>query len=99
MWLINAAHTKGLSIGSKNAGEMIKDIVNDVEFGIVESAFHYKETNDYTQLITAGKPVFACEYTETGENLNSFCAKAKQLKFAAILKHVDLEAWVQFCPA
>jgi hypothetical protein len=84
--------------GIDNCPEMVNDLLNDVDFGLVESGFRFDEATPFMPLINAGKPVFAIEYTDAESTLASFCPQAKQMKFSAILKHQQMNAWVQFCP-
>jgi hypothetical protein len=48
--------------------------------------------------IEAGKPIIDTEYTDTGITLEDFCAQALAMQFSALLKHRDLDAFIQACP-
>jgi hypothetical protein len=97
-WFAAEAHNRGLSVGLKNDGDQVNDLVSTFDWVIAEDCFHYNECEVYSPFISANKPVFAAEYTSTGATTSSFCSKAKQLNVSAILKKLDLDAWVTFCP-
>ena len=98
LWLADEAHQRGLAIGIKNASDQVKDLVDHFDFAITEDAFFYDWAEDMKPFITAGKPVFAAEYTDLGGDFESFCRKSKELKFSIILKNRNLDAWIQTCP-
>lgn len=98
LWLADEAHQRGLAIGQKNASDQTKDLVNIYDFAITEDYFYYNDAKSMLPYIKAGKPVFAAEYTDLGGDFESFCQKSKELKFSAILKNRNLDAWIQTCP-
>jgi hypothetical protein len=97
LWLADEAHQRGLAIGQKNASDQTLDLVDIFDFAITEDAFFYNWTDDMKPFITAGKPVFAAEYTDLGGDFASYCLKSETLKFSLILKHRNLDAWIQTC--
>jgi len=98
LWLTDEAHKRGLAIGVKNAPDQVKDLVEPFDFAITEDAFFYEWAEDMKLFISAGKPVFAAEYTDLPGDFNLFCQKSKQLNFSTILKNRELDAWVKYCP-
>jgi hypothetical protein len=98
MWLAGEAHLRGLSIGLKNDSEQVQDLLPHYDWALTEDCFFEEWCDDMTPFIAAGKAVFAAEYTDTGITLDDFCPQAKLLRFSAILKHHDLDAWRQACP-
>jgi hypothetical protein len=98
IWLATEAHARGLSIGLKNDDEQVADLLPYFDWALTEDCFDQGWCDSMTPFITAGKPVFAAEYTDTGITLGDFCPQAKALKFSAILKNRDLDAWRQTCP-
>ncbi len=54
-----------------------------------EECCHYRECDNYTQFIAAGKPVFQVEYSL---RTSKFCPKANALNFNPMKKDVDLTA-------
>ena len=98
LWLAEQAHRRGLAIGQKNAPDQTRDLVQIYDFAITEDAFHYDWAKDMLPYIQAGKPVFAAEYTDLPGNFQEFCRQSKELGYITILKHRDLDAWLQTCP-
>ncbi len=98
LWLADEAHRRGLAIGQKNAPDQTEDLVDVFDFAITEDAFYYGWAEEMSSYIQAGKPVFAAEYTDLPGDFEAFCRQSKALGFSTILKHRDLDAWVQTCP-
>ena len=96
-WIAQLAHQRGLDIGQKNAPHLVPELVNYFDFAVVESSFYYQETEAYFPYITANKPVFAIEYTDNWHRNTSFCELSLSLQFSTILKHRNLDQWVQPC--
>ena len=97
LWLAEEAHKRGLAIGQKNAPDMTKDLVDVLDFAILEDAFYYDWAEDVKPYTDAGKAVFDAEYTDLPGDFAAACRQSKALRFSTILKHRDLNAWVQFC--
>lgn len=98
LWLAEEAHKRGLAIGQKNAPDQTKDLVDVYDFAITEDAFYYDWAKDMLPYIRANKPVFAAEYTDLPGDFQVFCHQSKELGFSTILKHRDLDAWLETCP-
>jgi hypothetical protein len=98
LWLADEAHKRGLAIGVKNAPDQVKDIIEHFDFAITEDAFYYGWAEKMLPFIEAGKPVFAAEYTDLNGKFTAVCRQSKELKFNTILKHRNLDAWIQTCP-
>ncbi|GIV98029.1 MAG: endo alpha-1,4 polygalactosaminidase [Herpetosiphonaceae bacterium] len=96
-WLAQEAHARGLSIGLKNNPDQVTDLLPDFDWALTEECFDQGWCEQLRPFIEAGKPVFAAEYTDTGIVLDQFCPQARQLRFSAILKRRDLDAWRQAC--
>jgi len=98
LWLAEEAHKRGLAIGQKNAPDQTKDLVEVFDFAITEDAFYYGWAEEIQPYIQNGKPVFAAEYTDLPGDFAEFCRQSRELGFSTILKHRDLDAWLQTCP-
>ena len=48
--------------------------------------------------ISAGKPVFAAEYTDMEVDFDAACTWGRENGVSFILKHRDLDAWLETCP-
>jgi hypothetical protein len=97
-WLADEAHRRGLAIGQKNAPDQVGALVELLDFAITEDAFYYGWADQMRPFIEAGKPVFAAEYTDLPGDFGEFCRQSHRLGFSTILKHRDLDAWVESCP-
>jgi len=97
IWLANQAHARGLSIGLKNDSDQIAVLLSSFDWTLLESCFAQGWCDQATPFITAGKAVFAIEYTDTGITTTQFCPQANATNFNAILKHRELDAWRQAC--
>ncbi len=97
-WLVEQAHARGLSIGMKNDGDQVTDLVNDFDWALTEDCFYQNWCDQMKPFIQQGKAVFAAEYTDTGIMLDDFCPLAKEIKFSVIFKNRGLDAFRKTCP-
>ena len=94
IWLAEAAHRRGLSIGLKNDMDQIDVLLSHYDWALNEQCFEYDECETLLPSIEAGKAVFNVEYAlETGE----FCEKARALGFNSLRKNLDLGSWLEPC--
>jgi endo-alpha-1,4-polygalactosaminidase (GH114 family) len=100
-WLANEAHARGLSIGLKNDGDQVADLLPYFDWALTEDCFADDWCEQMQSFITAGKAVLAAEYTDqmtAGQFSSQVCPRAATLSFSAILKDRDLDAWRHACP-
>ena len=96
-WLATAAHSRGISIGQKNASSITAEIVGTYDWALTESCFSDGDwCGDVKAYASANKPVFMCEY-EAG-SFDDACATWKPQNYSPILKSLDLDAPVTNCP-
>ncbi len=99
-WLIEEAHNRGLSIGQKNAEELIPEMADEFDWLLTEDAYvedFYQQLNPY---IFANKAIFFVEYTDriSEEDFqNLVCPEAASQNFSAVLKNRDLTAVTFYC--
>jgi len=98
IWLSKEVHARGLSIGLKNDSDQVADLLAYFDWALTEDCFYQGWCSDMSPFILTGKPVFAAEYTDTGITLGDFCPQAENLRFSAILKHRNLDAYQEVCP-
>jgi len=98
LWLSEAAHTRGLAIGIKNAPDMVADSLSFFDFAITEDAFYYGWIDQMLPFIATGKPIFAAEYTDMDVDFKAACTWGRQRNVSFILKNRDLGAWLHACP-
>jgi hypothetical protein len=108
-FLAQAAHARNLAIGLKNAGDIIPDVLDVVQFSVNEQCLQYNECDTFRPFIDQGKPVFHVEYpkgddTNTNTSIaaskfNSICDDSTSKGFSTIVKNMDLDIWIEECPS
>jgi hypothetical protein len=93
-WLAWLAHDRGLSVGLKNSGGLVKALVGRFDFAVTEECFQYHECGLYRPFLDAGKAVFDVEYQLSRDR---FCAHARVMGISASRKHLSLSAWRRAC--
>ncbi|KAL4903361.1 glycoside hydrolase superfamily [Aspergillus multicolor] len=103
-YLAEQAHSRGLSIGLKNAGAIIPRVIDNVQFSVNEQCAEYNECDVYQVFLEQNKPVFHIEYPAGGEVSTSNVDKASLCQsfegaegFSTVIKDMDLGEWVQEC--
>lgn len=107
-FLSEAAHSRGLAIGLKNAAKIIPDVIDDMQWSVNEQCVQYEECEDFSGFIKAGKPVFHIEYPK-GDDVNDdkdvpeetveeICDAPGSDGFSTLIKNMDLDNWFQTCP-
>ncbi|OGH67410.1 MAG: hypothetical protein A3B90_03110 [Candidatus Magasanikbacteria bacterium RIFCSPHIGHO2_02_FULL_41_13] len=96
-WLAEEAHKRGLSIGLKNDQDQAKDLFSSFDFAITEDCVEGEWCEDVSVFSLNNKAVFQAEYTDTGIDFDQACSDAEDLRYSAILKHRNLDAFVQTC--
>jgi hypothetical protein len=97
LWMADQAHARGLGIGQKNAASITAQIQDQYQWALTESC--YSDGNwcgDVSAYTDANKPVFMCEYEPA--SFNDACAAWQGNQYSPILKGMDLDAPVTFCP-
>jgi hypothetical protein len=89
-WVADTAHAKGLSVGLKNSIGETAELEPYFDWDLNEQCFQFDECELLAPFRQAGKAVLQVEYQ--GDPAG-FCAKAKDLGFSAMKKHLDLDAW------
>ncbi len=102
LFLAEAAHARGLSVGLKNALDLIPELVDAFDFQINEQCREYDECDLLAPFIAAGKPVFNIEYNTIYDNPETFkalCADAKLRRFATLYMPDNLDgSFRHACP-
>ncbi|GAA1542602.1 endo alpha-1,4 polygalactosaminidase [Kribbella lupini] len=88
------AHERGLSVGLKNDLDQIEQLQPDFDFAVNEECMRYDECDLLRPFVAAGKAVLHVEYELAPD---SFCAKARALRFSSMRKPVELGAARQSC--
>lgn len=106
-YLAEQAHSRGLGLGLKNAGQIVSSVIDNMDWCINESCTAQGNCDMYSPFITASKPVFHIEYpgttTMTSGDFDStitekYCSTSGGASgFVTDLKNLSLDSWVQFC--
>lgn len=95
LWLAEAAHERGLSIGLKNTPGQVQALLPYYDWALTESCFAQGWCEEFQPFIEAGRAVFAAEYSITPAE---FCPQAARLRFSAIFKERELGVYREGCP-
>lgn len=106
-FLADEAHARNLSIGLKNAGDIIPAVLGRMQWSVNEQCAQYDECDTYAPFVEAGKPVFHIEYPKGDDTNNDLpvsteakikaCSFVEATNFSTIIKNIDLDNWIQTC--
>jgi len=106
-FLSTEATSRNMSIGLKNAGEIVSNLTSVVHFSVNEQCVEYSECDSFAPMIASGKPVFHIEYPKGAPNGISeklavnMCGDTGDASgsqwFSTVLKGMDLNGWVEYC--
>ncbi len=100
-FLAEEAHKRALSVGLKNAGGLVNDLVLSFDWALNEECFAYNECEETQPFIDAGKAVFHVEYvddTADGPTLkDEVCGSSSINGFSTLIKDWDLTSWYLAC--
>ncbi|KAF2669987.1 hypothetical protein BT63DRAFT_432522 [Microthyrium microscopicum] len=89
-----AAKSAGLAIGLKNAGEILPQVTDHVDFAVNESCVQFNECELYDSFVGGGKPVFHIEYSSS----TSVCTQGGATSaLSTVLKNDALDGTVTYC--
>jgi hypothetical protein len=106
-FLAAAAQTRNLSIGLKNGGEIIPEVIDLMQWCVNEQCVQYDECDTFRPFIDQGKPVFHVEYPHGEQNIDTLiatntkaniCDNAGAAGFSTIIKNMNLDSWTETCP-
>lgn len=109
-FLASTAAANSISIGLKNAIEVLPQVMPAVQFAVNEQCYGYGECDSYVPLVESGKAVFHIEYPNNpigkvkGKNLKNICDAGSlpsvpdpAITLSTVLKNTDLSGLVQLC--
>ncbi|KAJ6104348.1 hypothetical protein N7523_010668 [Penicillium sp. IBT 18751x] len=108
-FLSSEAHSRGMSVGLKNGGDIIASVIEKMQWSVNEQCAQYDECDVYAAFTDVNKPVFHIEYVGemntntklkarvTNEEKSTVCNAKSADKFSTVIKNMDLDAWVQYC--
>ena len=101
-FLANGASALGMSVGLKNAGDIISDVLPLMQWSVNEECEQYTECEKFQPFIQNGKPVFHIEYPDSAPKVTpaqkaTYCDDKTAAGFSTLLKDMDLSNWVDAC--
>jgi len=107
-FLANEAHARNLSLGLKNAGAIIPNVIDGMQWSVNEQCVQYDECSTFAPFIQQGKPVFHVEYPKGTKGNNAddvdattqakYCTTSNGAEgFSTILKNILLDSWIEQC--
>ena len=96
IFMANAAHERGLSIGLKNDLDQIAVLEPYYDFSVNEQCHEYDECDMMQPFINANKPVFNAEYAQkyvdnSDGSRDALCASSQTLKFQTLVLPLKLD--------
>jgi hypothetical protein len=97
-WVAKAAHTRGLIADQKGDSGQVKDLVKVFDFAVVEQCYMQGWCKQFDVYTNANRLVVDVEYYADQQRfLNGNCPEAKENHDTAILKKLQLTAWILTC--
>ncbi len=101
-FLAVGAHSLNMSLGLKNAVEIVNQTIDMMQWAVNEQCEQYQECYTVQPFIRAGKPVFHIEYPKSAPDVSAstkagFCNDHTADGFSTILKDMDLDNWLDAC--
>lgn len=105
-FLSDEAGKYNMSIGLKNAGDIIEDVIDFIDFSVNEQCIQFSECETFAAFIEADKPVFNIEYpadapdvsTRIADEICSHSGNATGTEgFSTVIKKMNLDGWVEYC--
>jgi len=93
-WLANEAHDRGLTVGLKNSGDQVEDLLEYFDFELNEQCHEYNECDQLLPFVDADKPVWNAEYPGDEDSANelaeTLCPEAQSENIRTLLMPDDL---------
>ena len=100
-FLADAAHARGLSIGLKNAVDLVRSLEPHFDWALNEECLDYDECERLRPFLQAGKAVFHVEYANEGADgparAAEVCGRPEIAGFSTLIKRKRLGAWRLAC--
>jgi hypothetical protein len=105
-FLSEEAGKYNMSIGLKNAGDIISEVIDVIHFSVNEQCIQYSECKTFSAFIDADKPVFNIEYPDSAPSVattekDEICSKKGKADgtdgFSIVIKKMNLDGWVEYC--
>jgi hypothetical protein len=97
-WVARAAHDRGLTADQKGDNSQVKDLVKVFDFAVVEQCFAQGWCDQFALYTKSNRLVVDVEYGLSRQRfLSKACADTARYDETAILKRLQLTAWLVTC--
>ncbi len=97
-WVAKAAHARGLTVDQKGDNNQVKDLVKFFDFAVVEQCYTQGWCHQFDVYTNANRLVVDVEYFHNRHRfLNGTCPEAAKNHDTAMLKRLELTAWILTC--
>ncbi len=97
-WVAKAAHDRGLTADQKGDNDQVKDLVKVYDFAVVEQCYAQGWCKEFDLYTNADRLVVDVEYYHNRKRfLDGNCREAAKNHDTAILKKLELTAWILTC--
>ncbi|KAJ9651970.1 hypothetical protein H2201_009248 [Coniosporium apollinis] len=105
-FLSQQATSLNMSIGLKNAGEIIPQVLNATHFSVNEQCVEYSECDTFAAFVQDEKPVFHIEYPSDAPSIQSstvsnVCSGEGDAEgaadFSTVMKNMNLDGFAEYC--
>ncbi len=98
MWVATAAHDRGLTADQKGDNDQVKDLVKVYDFAVVEQCYEQGWCKQFDLYTNSNRLVVDVEYYHSQKRfLTGNCSEAAKNHDTAILKRLELTAWILTC--
>ena len=95
--LAGFAREQGLEVAQKNAPDLVAELVDEMDFIMVEQCYVYEFCDAVAPYVAAGKDVLAVEYEEDGLDWEAICEDSKARGMTLLLKSYEITAGGKAC--
>lgn len=97
-WVARAAHARGLTADQKGDNGQVKDLVNVYDFAVVEQCYAQGWCKQFDVYTKSDRLVVDVEYYHDQQRFRKDnCPEARRRHDTAILKRLQLTAWILTC--
>jgi hypothetical protein len=98
-WVAKAAHARGLTADEKGDNGQVKDLVKVFDFAVLEQCFAQGWCNQFAVYTKSNRLVVDVEYFHDRTRFrDKTCPDTGKYNETAILKRLELTAWILTCP-
>jgi hypothetical protein len=99
-WVAKAAHNRGLTVDEKGDNNQVKDLVKYFDFAVVEQCYAQRWCHQFDLYTNNNRLVVDVEYYhDQSRFLDDNCPEAAKNHDYAMLKKLELTAWIVTCPS